>query len=163
MNHPSVDLLNQAAADELQAVHQYMYFHFHLDDQGFGPLSQLFKRTAIVEMTHVETLADRILFLKGDVNMVAAGPVETITDPAEMLAKAIEMERQSAIDYNKSAQQCAANADAATKQLFEALVGDEETHQDAFEKQLDNIKRFGLSYLALQSFGGQSAPPPAAK
>ncbi|WP_321474666.1 bacterioferritin [uncultured Paludibaculum sp.] len=163
MNHPSVDLLNQAVADELQAVHQYMYFHFHLDDQGFGPLSQLFKRTAIVEMGHVETLADRILFLKGDVNMAAAGPVAAITDPAEMLSKAIEMERQSASDYNKSAQQCGASADAATKQLFEALVGDEEAHQDAFEKQLDNINRFGLSYLALQSFGAPSGAPPAAK
>jgi len=38
----SCDLLNKAVADELQAVHQYMYFHFHLDDQGFGPLSVLF-------------------------------------------------------------------------------------------------------------------------
>jgi len=28
---------------------------------------------------------------------------------------------------------------------------------DEFDKQLDNIKRFGPSYLALQSFG--TAPP----
>lgn len=163
MNNPSVDLLNQAVADELQAVHQYMYFHFHLDDQGFAPLAKLFKMTAIVEMGHVETLADRILFLKGDVKMAVAGPIEPIQDPADMLAKAIEMERQSAADYNKSAQQCGANADAATKQLFEGLVGDEEGHQDAFEKQLDNIKRFGPSYLALQSFGTQPTPAPTAK
>ena len=37
---------------------------FHLDDQGFGPLSTLFRRTAIAEMMHVETLAERILFLR---------------------------------------------------------------------------------------------------
>ncbi|MGJ5819381.1 bacterioferritin [Paludibaculum fermentans] len=163
MNHPSVDLLNKAVADELQAVHQYMYFHFHLDDQGFGPLATLFKRTAIVEMGHIETLAERILFLKGDVNMSVAGPVAAIQDPAEILAKAIAMESQSAADYNKAAQQCGANADAATKQLFEALVADEEAHQDAFDKQLENIKRFGLSYLALQSFGAPADAPPAAK
>jgi bacterioferritin len=60
-----VELLNKAVGDELAAVHQYMYFHFHLDDQGFGPLSALFKRTAITEMGHVEKLAQRILFLKG--------------------------------------------------------------------------------------------------
>ena len=71
----SIDLLNKAVADELQAVHQYMYFHFHLDDQGFGPLSLLFKRIAIMEMGHVELLAERILFLKGDVEMALAGPV----------------------------------------------------------------------------------------
>jgi bacterioferritin len=62
-----IGLLNQSVADELAAVHQYMYFHFHLDDQGFTPLAALFKRTAITEMGHVEALAERILFLKGDV------------------------------------------------------------------------------------------------
>ena len=90
-----------------------MYFHFHLDDQGFARLAQLFKRTAIAEMGHVEALAERILFLKGDVQMSAAGAVERITDPAAMLAKAIAMEQASARDYNKAAQECGANADAA--------------------------------------------------
>ncbi len=28
----SIAMFNDAVADELQAVHQYMYFHFHLDD-----------------------------------------------------------------------------------------------------------------------------------
>ena len=68
----SIDLLNHAVADELQAVHQYMYFHFHLDDQGIGPISMMFKRTSIEEMQHVELLAERILFLKGDVNLTPA-------------------------------------------------------------------------------------------
>lgn len=157
----SIELLNKAVADELQAVHQYMYWHIHLDDQGFAPLSALLKRTAIMEMLHVERLAERILFLKGDVKMLAAGPVATITEPAEILKKAAEMERGSATDYNKAAIACAANADAVTKQLFEALVGDEEGHFDAFDKQLDNIRRFGLSYLALQSFDGAPRMAPA--
>lgn len=160
MPNKSIELLNRSVADELHAVHQYMYFHFHVDDQGFGPLSKLFKQTAIVEMRHVEALAERILFLKGEVEMVTAAPVEKITDPAAMLAKAIAMEQSSVHDYNQAAQECGANADAASKQLFESLVGDEEGHQDQFEKQLDNIKRFGPSYLALQSFG--IVPPPVA-
>jgi len=150
----SIHLLNKAVADELQAVHQYMYFHFHLDDQGFKPLSQLFKRIAIQEMGHVEALAERILFLKGDVEMVAAGPVEKILEPDAILVKAMAMEEDGVQTYNQAAQKCAANADAATKQLFERLVGDEEGHFDQYEKQHDNVKRFGLSYLALQSFGG---------
>ena len=154
----SIELLNKSVADELAAVHQYMYFHFHLDDQGFAPLSNLFKRTAIVEMGHVEALAGRILFLKGDVLMAASGPVETIADPTAMLSKAIEMEQGSARDYNGFAQTCGANADAVSKQLFEHLVADEEGHQNEFERQLENIRRFGLSYLALQSFGAATAP-----
>ncbi len=157
----SIGLLNKSVADELSAVHQYMYFHFHLDDLGFAPLANLFKRTAIMEMGHVEALAERILFLKGDVQMAAADPVAAITDPAKMLAKAIEMEQGSARDYNAAAQTCGSNADAVSKQLFERLVGDEEGHQDAFEKQLENIRRFGPSYLALQSFGAATAPEPS--
>lgn len=148
----STELLNKAVADELQAVHQYMYWHFHLDDQGFAPLAELLKRTAIMEMGHIEKLAERILFLKGDVKMLAAGEVQPITDAAEILAAAAKMESQSAEDYNRSAIECSQNADAVSKQLFESLVLDEETHFDAFDKQLDNIKRFGPSYLALQSF-----------
>ncbi len=148
----SIELLNNAVADELQAVHQYMYFHFHLDDQGFGPLSMLFKRIAIEEMGHVERLAERILFLKGDVGMKVAAEVEQITDPEKMLAKAAQMEEHSARDYNAAAIACAANADSASKQIFEQLVQDEERHFDEYDKQLDNIKRFGPSYLALQSF-----------
>lgn len=145
-------------SDELQAVHQYMYFHFHLDDQGLGPLSQLFRRIAIQEMGHVEVLAERVLFLKGDVAMTPAGPVEPVVDPEAILLKAMAMEEDGIRSYNQAALECGANADAASKQIFERLVGDEEGHFDQYEKQHENIKRFGLSYLALQSFGdNQSA------
>ena len=148
----SVELLNAAVAEELLAVHQYMYFHFHLDDQGLGPLAVLFKRIAVQEMGHIERLAERILFLKGDVNMAAARGVERILEPEQMLARAAQMEEESARSYNDAALKCTANADSASKQMFEQLVQDEEGHFDEFDKQLENIKRFGPSYLALQSF-----------
>ena len=156
----SIALLNKGVADELQAVHQYMYWHFHLDDQGFGPLAAMLKRIAIMEMGHIERLADRILFLKGDVKMVEAGPVEPITEAAKILAKAAAMEQDGVTKYNQFALECSQNADSASKQLFEGLVQDEEGHFDEFDKQLDNIKRFGPNYLALQSFN--KAPAEAA-
>ena len=59
MHEKSIDLLNRAIADELTAVHQYMYFHFHCDDQGYDLLAGLFKQTAIEEMLHIERLAER--------------------------------------------------------------------------------------------------------
>ena len=43
MHEKSIELLNEALADELWSIHQYMYFHFHCDDQGFDPLAALFK------------------------------------------------------------------------------------------------------------------------
>src|SRR5262245_46099791 len=141
MNHEaSINLLNKAVADELQAVHQYLYFHFHLEDQGFGPLAVLFRNTAIAEMMHISKLSERILFLKGDVNLVAAGPIERIREPAAMLKKSREMEQGSIVDYNRSALEAAKLADSGTKQIFEALVADEERHFDGWDKQLDNLE-----------------------
>jgi len=157
----SIRLLNMGVADELQAVHQYMFFHFHLNDQGFGPLAALFKRVAIQEMGHLERFAERVLFLKGDVEMAPAGPVEKITEAEAILDKAMAMEEDGIRTYNDAALDCGANADSVSKQLFEHLVVDEEGHLDQFEQQRDNIQRFGRNYLALQSFGGK-APEDAA-
>ncbi len=151
MKEKSIELLNKAVADELSAVHQYMYFHFRCDDLGYELLSGLFKRTAIEEMMHVETLAERILFLKGEVEMVVAEEVKKVHDVKEMLEMAAKMEESSAHDYNLWANECSKNADAATKKIFEALVDDEEGHYDNFDKEIDNLAKFGDSYLALQS------------
>lgn len=151
MHEKSQVLLNKAVADELHAVHQYMYFHFHCDDQGYDLLANLFKRTAIEEMIHIEKLSERILFLKGDVEMVPAFPVEKITDVKEMLKKAAQMEHESAKEYNIWANECSANADSVSKQIFEALVADEERHFDQFDVETENLEKFGDRYLALQS------------
>lgn len=164
MYEKSIELLNKAVADELSAVNQYVYFHIHCDDQGFDLLAGLFKRTAIQEMGHVEELAERILFLGGDVEMEAADPVEKVQDVKEMLEMARRMEQESAQFYNKAAVEAGNNADAITRQIFEGLVADEERHYDQFDVEVQNIDRFGERYLALQSIersrsqaGGQAA------
>ncbi len=109
-------------------------------------------------MGHVEKLAEWILFLKVETEMLASAPIQKITDPVKMLAKAVQMEKGSARDYNKWARECGENLDAATKQLFESLVGDEEGHFGAFDKQQEHIREFGPAYLALQSFGKEAEP-----
>lgn len=151
MKEKSVELLNKAVADELSAVHQYMYFHFHCDDQGYDLLAGLFKQTAIQEMLHIEKLAERIIFLKGDVEMAASTEVKKIHEVKEMLEMAADMETSSADDYNKWAIECSNNADSVSKSLFEELVVDEERHFDQYDVEMENLKRFGINYLALQS------------
>jgi bacterioferritin len=147
----SIELLNKAIADELTAVHQYMYFHFHCDDQGYDLLAGLFKRTAIEEMIHVERLAERILFLNGEVEMLLSGEIKKMHDVKSMLELASQMEESSASDYNSWANECAQNADSQSKKLFEDLVMDEERHLDQYDDETDNLKKFGDNYLALQS------------
>src|SRR4030065_1626376 len=119
MHKKSIELLNKAVADELAAVHQYMYFHFHCDDQGYDLLANLFKRTAIEEMMHIEKLAERILFLKGEVEMKASEEVKKTHEVKDMLKQAAAMETGSARDYNSWANECSANADSVSKKLFE--------------------------------------------
>ncbi len=151
MKEKSIELLNKAVADELVAVHQYMYFHFHCDDQGYDLLANLFKRTAIEEMLHVERLAERILFLGGEVKMDLANAINYEHDVREMLKLAVKMEESSANDYNQWANECAQNADSASKKLFESLVDDEERHFDQYDDEMGNLEKFGDKYLALQS------------
>ncbi|MCJ7569867.1 MAG: bacterioferritin [Anaerolineales bacterium] len=151
MHKKSIELLNKAVADELSATHQYMYFHFHCDDLGYDLLANLFKRTAIEEMVHVERLAERILFLKGEVEMVTSTDVQKILDVKSMLELASKMEQESVRDYNLWANECSANADSASKRVFEDLVDDEERHFDQYDTEMENIDKFGEQYLALQS------------
>jgi len=151
MHEKSIELLNKAISDELTAVHQYMYFHFHCDDQGYDLLAGLFKRTAIEEMIHVERLAERILFLKGEVEMEVAEPVQKIHDVKEMLLLSTKMEESSAREYNIWANECSQNADSVSKKLFEDLVMDEERHFDQYDTEMENLEKFGENYLALQS------------
>ena len=151
MHEKSIELLNKAVADELTAVHQYMYFHFHCEDQGFELLAGLFMRTAIEEMQHIELLAERIIFLGGDVEMVASAEVVKDQDVEKMLDMGIKMEQGSIRDYNLWANECSANADSGSKKVFEGLVDDEERHYDQYDNEKANLARFGERYLALQS------------
>jgi bacterioferritin len=151
MKEKSIELLNKAVADELTAVHQYMYFHFHCDDQGYDLLAGLFKRTAIEEMMHIERLAERIIFLKGEVEMLASDKVKKIHEVKAMLEMAAKMETSSANDYNHWAIECSQHADSVSKTLFESLVMDEERHFDQYDEEIDNLAKFGDNYLALQS------------
>lgn len=151
MKEKSIELLNKAVADELSAVHQYMYFHFHCDDQGYDLLASLFFKTAIEEMGHIELCAERILFLGGEVEMVASTPVEKIHEVRDMLELARKMEQESVGEYNVWANECSANADAASRKVFESLVSDEERHFDQYDIEMENIDKYGERYLALQS------------
>ena len=154
MHEKSIVHLNAAIADELAAIHQYMYFHFRLADLGYTPLANLLKQTAIEEMLHAERIAERILFLGGEVEMVVGREIQKIHEPTKMLQRAMQLEQESIEMYNRSAVECGAHADSASKKLFEDLVAAEEVHWDNFDRQADFLARFGEPYLALQSFGG---------
>ena len=59
------------------------------------------------------------------------------------------MHSRKALNFNGN--ECSKNNDAASKKLFERLVDDEERHFDQFDDEVNNLKKFGENYLALQS------------
>lgn len=147
----SIELLNKAIGEELSAIHQYMYFHFVLDDLGYDLLAGIFKKTAIDEMLHTEKFAERILFLGGEIEMKPAHEVEHIRDPKEMLKWAMKSEEEAMDMYNDFAIEASNARDAGTKQIFEAVIADEERHFETFEQEFNNLEQFGDRYLAQQA------------
>jgi bacterioferritin len=90
--------------------------------------------------------------------------VQKFHDPKEMVKCAAGMEDDSAKEYNEWANECAVNADSATKKIFEDLVADEERHFDQFDTEMENMEKFGEKYLALQSIErSKTVSIPAAK
>ena len=147
----SIELLNKAISEELTAIHQYMYFHFILDDLGYDLLASIFKRTAIEEMLHTERFAERILFLNGEIEMKPAKGIEHIRDPQKMLEWAIKSEEDAIDMYNEFAILASNNRDAGTKQVFENTIADEERHFDTFSTEFENLQKFGTEYLSQQA------------
>lgn len=111
---------------------------------GYDPLAKIFYTTAITEMRHVDMLAKRVLFLKGDVEMRRKETVQKIHEPKEMIAHSKNLE-QSAIDaYNKRVKELADNMDSATKKLIENIIVQEDGHWDDFDTgrgQLQELRR----------------------
>ena len=147
----SIELLNKAISEELSAIHQYMYFHFILDDLGYDLLAGIFKKTAIDEMLHTERFAERILFLGGEIEMKPSNDVKHIRGPKEMLKWAMKSEEEAIQMYNDFAIEASNARDSGTKQIFESIINDEELHFEGFENEFENLKKFGDRYLAQQA------------
>jgi bacterioferritin len=139
MYEKSIELLNQAVADEMTAVHQYMFFNIHCHQQGNELLSSLFRKTAVQEMRHVERCAKQILLLGGEVEMTASKSVQKIHDIKTMLEMARKMEMGSITDYNQWADVCSTNSDPGSRKIFKGLVDDEKQHYSQYGLELEKI------------------------
>lgn len=143
-----IDLLNQARAAELGAILQYMDHHYELEDSDFGKLAKVMKTTAIQEMKHAETLAERILFLGGTPIYKPNIEIKKGQAIVEMLATDIALEEGAVKMYNDSAKACTEAGDHVSKALFEKLLADEEAHLDEFQNIKEHADTLGDAYLA---------------
>jgi bacterioferritin len=150
-NDQVIERLNEALRMELSAIIQYMVHAEMQDNWGYKRLGGYIKKQAIDEMRHAESLIERILFLDGTPKVdVAIKP--NIGDNVRVQFQNDLVDETHAVKYyNECVKACADAGDNATREKFEAMVKDEEVHQDWLATQLDVIKAIGYdTYLSRQ-------------
>lgn len=153
----SIDRLNEAIGKEIATTLQYLYFHVHFEDDGYEFFSKLMKQTAITEMLHTDKIADRILFLQGEVEMKPTFEPRKIRDVREAMEFSMTLEQRTIDSYNEWGRLCAAEDDQISHKLFQDLAKEEEEHLDMFRTEMDNMFNYGEQYLALQSIAHSKA------
>ena len=153
-NQAVIDQLNAALSSELSAIAQYMVQAEMCDNWGYKRLGALTKHRAIEEMKHAEGLIERILFLDGMPEVAVPLKPKIGKSVPEHLELDLADELEAVVEYNRSVNICRDNGDNGTRELFEAMIKDEERHADFLEAQLQNIKDIGLqNYLTEQMKG----------
>lgn len=138
-----IDYLNKALRAELTAVSQY-WLHYRLQaDWGLGKLAKKSRAESIEEMNHADKLIDRIIFLEGHPNLQTLDPLRIGQSPRESLECDLAAELDAVTLYKEARDYCESVRDYVSKNLFEALLTDEEGHVDFLETQLDLMDRIG--------------------
>ena len=143
-----IDVLNQARAMELFAIHQYMNQHYNLDDMDYGDLAAKVKLIAVDEMRHAEMFAERIKELGGE---PVAGQDEAV-ERGQAITKVFPfnatLEDNTIDTYNRFLLACRDNGDSTSVKLFETIIDQEQLHFNYFDDIREHIERLGDVYLA---------------
>lgn len=153
-----IESLNQALFHELGAVNQYWLHYRLLDDWGLTKLAKKEREESIEEMTHADKIIERIIFLGGHPNLQTLSPLRIGQDVKEVLEADLAGEMEALELYRQARDVCEQEKDFVTKNIFEALLLDEEGHADFLETQLDLLERIGLqNYQMLQADSADAA------
>lgn len=142
--------LNKALQEELTAINQYFLHAEMCENWGYERLSEYIKKQSIGEMKHAEALIERVLFLDGTPSMK---PLDLTIgkNVQEMLQSDLDLELSAVKQYNAAIQVAVAEKDNGSRDLFVALLKDEEDHVDWLEAQMHQIKELGYErYLTMQ-------------
>ncbi|MCJ7872552.1 bacterioferritin [Marinovum sp. 2_MG-2023] len=147
-----IEYLNAALRSELTAVSQY-WLHYRLqEDWGFGHLADKSRAESIEEMHHADKLIQRILFLEGHPNLQKLDPLRIGENVKETLEADLAGEHDARTLYIEAREHCDKVGDYVSKNLFEALITDEEGHIDFLETQIDLYGTLGdAKYGQLQA------------
>src|SRR5262249_41931202 len=148
-----IEFLNRGLRHELTAINQYWLHYRLLDNWGYRDLAKQWRKESIEEMQHADKLVEPIIFLDGFPNMQVLDPLHIGQNVREVLDCALAAEHSARSLYQEAATYCHSARDYVTRDLFEALMADEESHIDFLETQLDLVAKLGLELYAQHHIG----------
>lgn len=135
--------LQTALAMEMTAAHQYQLHASVLSNWGIDRLAAQMREEMQEELGHSDDYITRIMFLKGEPNLVLAKPPVIAESLVQMFESDLADEKDAITFYTSAARQADEAGDIGTRSLFERIALDEEGHMGWLELQLDLLKRMG--------------------
>src|SRR5262249_43627474 len=148
-----IDFLNKALRHELTAINQYWLHYRLLENWGLKDLAKKRRKESIEEMEHADKVVDRIIFLDGSANMQVLDPLHIGQNVKEILDCDLKAEISARSLYEKAATHCHTVKDYVTRDLFEKLMKDEESHIDFLETQIDLVAKLGVELYSQHHIG----------
>ena len=150
-NEHVIKELNMRLAEELTGINQYMVHAEMCENWHYKRLHEIIYKRAMQEMKHAEKLIARILFLEGIPVVSHLNKVHIGSDVAKMHINDHAAEADAINGYNESIRVAVDAGDNGSRELFEAILVEEEEHIDLIEAQIDQITQVGAqNYLAEQ-------------
>jgi bacterioferritin len=150
-NPELIQKLDQLLAEELTAINQYVVHAEMCDNWGYDRLHEAIEKRAVQEMKHAEKLIARIIFLEGSPTVSKLNPIHIGQEVPKQFQSDLESEHTAVRLYNEAIHIADQANDAATRDLLESILNEEDQHVDWLEEQQDQIKQIGAQlYLAEQ-------------
>ena len=148
-----IEYLNKGLRSELTAINQYWLHYRLLDNWGYKNLAKQWRKESIEEMNHADKFVDRIIFLDGFPNLQVLDPLRIGQSVKEVLECDLAAEQSARALYTEAATYCHSAPDYVSRDLFEELLRDEESHIDFLETQLDLVAKLGVELYAQHHIG----------
>ena len=146
-----IDYLNAQLKLELTAISQYFLHARMLKNWGFERMARHEYDESIEEMKHADKLVERVLLLEGLPNLQDLGKLLIGENAIEILHCDLKLETVSLAHLREAIACCEAVRDYVSREIFEGILDDTETHVDHLETQIGLVAQVGeQNYLQTQ-------------
>ncbi len=130
-----IDELNKGVAREITAIIQYSYHHVMAEGMESPAISEMFEKTALEEMDHMEEFSDRINYL-GGLPTTKPNPIKVGGTLQKMIQDDLEIEYEAIRMYKGQIAIAKEIGDTTTRLMLEKILTTEEEHADKWETVL---------------------------